>query len=128
MNDHCIPLLFFCLIPRMERVGYSEQYAQAAFIGKTIPVGDADHWSGLQSSRWKLMAAGLCRKMNRSLSGPDSRAIYLLRLQVSSLCSKQTGWQIYLGEKHCVSCFWHLEAYVCFCQKVGSQHHLTWHS
>lgn len=25
------------------------------------------------------MAAGLCRKMNRSVSGPDSGAIYLLR-------------------------------------------------
>lgn len=34
MSDHCI-FLFFCPIPRMERVGYSEQCAEAAFIGKT---------------------------------------------------------------------------------------------
>ena len=86
---------------------------------------------GFQSSRWKLMAAGSCRKMNRSVSAPDSGAIYLLRLptglQVSLLCSKQTGWQIHLGEKHCASCFWHLEVYVCFCKQVGSQRHLTCH-
>lgn len=49
------------------------------------------------------MAAGLCRKMNRSVSGPGNGAIYPLRLpighQVSLLCSKQTSLQMQFWEK-----------------------------
>lgn len=34
MSDHCI-FLFFCPIQGWKEVGYSEQCAEAAFIGKT---------------------------------------------------------------------------------------------
>lgn len=50
------------------------------------------------SSLWKLMAAGLCRKMNSSVSSPGNGAIYPPRLpvglQVSRLCTKQAGLQM----------------------------------
>lgn len=44
--------------------------------------GGADGLLEFHSSLWKVMAAGSCRKMKGSVSGPSSGAIHLLRLLV----------------------------------------------
>lgn len=122
-----VAIAFFTSFTNSVGPGWNrEQHAQAAFAEKTthccwwVLITDLEP----QSSLWKLMAAGLCRKMNRSVSSPGNGAIYPLRLptghQVSLLCSKQTGLQMQFWEKCFAPCFWHLEAYVCICQKVPS--------
>lgn len=73
-----------------------EQYTEAAFAEKTTRRLLAVLITGLepQSSLWELMAAGFCRKMNRSVSGPGNGAIYPLRLPTGRQVSLQQAGRL----------------------------------